>query len=51
MRSGRVAQWAGQQAGISGANTGGGRGRFLPLQGDWRQAPGFAPALMRAAEE
>ena len=51
MRSRRVAQWAYQQAEISGANTWGGRGRFLPLRSDWRQALGLAPALMRVAEE
>ena len=51
MRSRRVAQWAYQQAEISGANTWGGRGRFLPLRYDWREALGLSPPLMRVAEE
>lgn len=37
-RSRRVAQWAYEQAELSGADTWDRRGRFLPLQDNWRDA-------------
>jgi 5-methylcytosine-specific restriction endonuclease McrA len=50
IRTRRVAQWAYEQAELSGIDTWDGRGRFLPLRGNWRNALGV-PAMLKAAED